>query len=645
MKNYKIKSLLGAVAVSLAFSSCADFLTIEPKTFVSEDNFWNEKADIDQIVAGIYVKMQSEAYIRRCIVWGEVRADNLAEGQNCEAKQTDLYRTLREYLLSSNQYTNWRTFYDIINQCNIIIARAPEVSGKDPSYTQSDVLATQAEVTFIRALSYFYLVRAFKDVPYYTYPIQKDDDAGDIAATDGDVIVRALITDLEAVVSNALKAYPKDENVKSTTYYYDSNSNRVTQNAIYALLADLCLWDNQYQKCIDYAQRVINAKRQEYQEKYSRTVNASSGAPYCFKWDKDTDVDPLSGVSGYPLYPCFSGSGENSYYGNDFDQIFGQGSSFESLFELAFLYGGEGDPYASNTACSLLYGNHLPTSEDGHNEGQGFLAVNESVMDGMTGSGTISKGFDHQYDCRFYANVNTSGSGSVGAASGYVAKFVDAGRTVGTKAQMAELGVKTDNPYGANSKTTITANRNWIFYRLTDVMLMQAEALIESAQYDDYEVMTTDENGSRVPLLDANGDKVTEENLKKAFALIYAVNRRSIIAPTTGSDDANVKSNALKFSGNNATKAGLRVRCLKERRCELMFEGKRWFDLLRYCHREGNATYVKNYVPAKSSGTVPAVYEALFWPYNKYELKNNSLLKQKPYYGEDDTEGNFSSTK
>ena len=173
MKNYNIKSILLAGIACLTLVGCGDFLTIEPKNFVSEDNFWNEKTDIDQMVTGTYTKMQSAAFIQRLIMWGETRSDNITEGLNCQG-QLDIYRTLQEHLLSTNQYADWTSFYAVINQCNIIIERAPEVSEKDPVYTHSDVLATQAEMTYLRALCYFYLVRAFKDVPYYTYAIQSD---------------------------------------------------------------------------------------------------------------------------------------------------------------------------------------------------------------------------------------------------------------------------------------------------------------------------------------------------------------------------------------------------------------------------------------------------------------------------------------
>ncbi len=614
MKHNRIKSIILAGVACLSLSSCGDFLQIEPKTFVSEDNFWNEKKDIDQMVIGVYTKMQSDAYIRRCIMWGETRSDNIGEGLNC-SDQTDIYRTLRENLLSTNQYTSWHAFYSVINQCNTIIARAPEVSEKDPVYTQSDVLATQAEVSFLRDLSYYYLVRAFKDVPYYTYAIQSDEEAGPIAVTSGDQIISELIVDLEKVVSNALKAYPKDTNRS-----YNSNCNRVTQSAIYALLADLCLWDGQYQKAADYAQRVIDAKLQEYKEDYAgKTVSTTRGSLAVFKWANSTG-------DGYPLYPCFSGN----YYGNDFNNIFGStGNSFESIFELAFTTNGN-DNYISNSACGALYGNYY--IKDG-NSGKGFLAAHENVAKDPQESSQV---FSHRYDCRYYANLSVESSSSSSSSTAYSTKFVN---------YSVEVSASTSGLPFKQTYVTKVANysdRNWIFYRLTDVMLMQAEALIESAKYDDYEVTTVNEEGARVPLLDGDGNQVYDQDLKKAFELIWTVNRRSIMVPTTENTSAAAK---YELSAKGLSRSMLRDLCIAERRRELMFEGKRWFDMLRRCHREGKVDYIKNHVPAKSGGMTPVNYEALFWPYNKNELKNNSLLEQKPYYGDSDDEGNYSSTK
>ena len=55
--NYIRRGALAAL-MGLTFTSCSDFLNIKPRDIVTEDNFWNEKADIDQFVAGCYASIQ-----------------------------------------------------------------------------------------------------------------------------------------------------------------------------------------------------------------------------------------------------------------------------------------------------------------------------------------------------------------------------------------------------------------------------------------------------------------------------------------------------------------------------------------------------------------------------------------------------------
>ena len=605
MKTYnKIKTLFVASLACIGLVSCGDFLEIEPKTFVSENNFWNEKSDVDNMVTGVYTKLQSSGLIERCIMWGETRSDNITDGLNCERDDKNIYRTLQEQLLETNPYCNWQPFYAVINQCNTIITRAPEVSKKDPAYIESDMRATQAEMAFIRDLCYFYLVRAYKDVPYYTYPIESDEEAQPIAATSGDEIVKNLIADLDSMVNFALKAYPKiDPNNDGVGKKYNSNCNRTTRNAIYALLADLCLWDGQYQRCIDYSQKVIDAKVQEYYDDFSTKQNqsttimivdgvvfSSSSNVELFKWAQDTG-------QGYPLIPCYSGSSSTSAYGADFNSIFGgNGNSFESLFELCFNPSTSESGYLSNWGCARLYGNYLP--KDGTvkaNEGKGYLGVADEVYGDLPNK--AYKVFRNEYDCRFYTSLTPEKPDEY--TSAFAAKYVKSSVSVTANSN-------SNRTLSFISSSMITMSSvvafNWIFYRLTDVMLMQAEALIE---------------------LDPS-----EENLRRAFCLIYAVNRRSIMVPSTASTSV-VTTNELKFTDNNNQDA-MRELCKAERRRELMFEGKRWFDMLRYYRRSGRL----DQIPQKAMAEKITNPEKLYWPYYYLDLRNNENLDQKAAYGQ-----------
>ena len=144
---------------------------------------------------------------------------------------------------------------------------------------------------------------------------------------------------------------------------------------------------------------------------------------------------------------------------------------------------------------------------------------------------------------------------------------------------------------------------NWILYRLTDVMLMEAEALVE------------------------RNDSVAND-LRKAFDLTNAVYSRSnLSAPDKDS---------LAFS-SYGTQSEMRDLVLLERQRELMFEGKRWFDLVRKARREGTNGPMLDL--AKRKYNKPEAVKSkwikpdmLYLPIYEEELKVNTLLKQNPEY-------------
>lgn len=602
MKKHIAKYFLLATVASLTLSSCGDFLAIEPKDRVSEDNFWNEEKDIEQMVTGTYVKLQNQDIIQRCIIWGEARSNNIGGGNNYKTN-LDVYNVLRENLTPTNAYTSWTSFYAVINQCNTIIERSAEVHEKAPSYTYSEMLATQAEMTFLRDLCYFYLVRAFKDVPYYTNAIQADEQVKPIAPTNGDEIVRKMITELETVLPNAIKVYP-DDNESGV----ESDCNRVTQTSIYALLADLCLWDNQYDKCVEYSDSVISAKRREYEELLKE---GSANNLYNYSWSGDDSKRT------YPLIPTYQGS-MVGYGGASFNAIFGgstyaTGNSFESIFELAFNPRGTSDNNEKNYAVGVLYGNYY--SRDG-NAGKGLLAASDKVApDVVNKSGKV---FEHNYDARFYENLYDE-EGTY--ATAYPTKYV------ATNIYIESLTPESNNMAWKVNKTMRSTtgdyiNTNWIFYRLTDVMLMQAEALIERAASDN--LSTTD----------GAGTVTYDDDLRRAFGLIWCVNRRSVMeAPSTS-----IVGKTYELKERN-TRVDLRQLCKEERRRELMFEGKHFFDVIRYCRRENKLN-----IEAKSGAARISQFDALYWPYNKNEVKVNSLLDQKAYYANSSDDEKYGKT-
>ena len=60
----------GVAAAAAPLTSCSDFLEIEPLNEIVLDNFWNEKADVDGIIAGCYSGLQDDGLVRR--IWNEL---------------------------------------------------------------------------------------------------------------------------------------------------------------------------------------------------------------------------------------------------------------------------------------------------------------------------------------------------------------------------------------------------------------------------------------------------------------------------------------------------------------------------------------------------------------------------------------------
>ncbi|MDD3387080.1 MAG: RagB/SusD family nutrient uptake outer membrane protein [Prevotella sp.] len=575
-RNKTFYHIIASVCLMMGMSSCSDFLQVEPQNEIILEKFWNEKADVDGIIFGCYSAMQSDNILMRMMVWGEFRSDNISRGLNLN-RDNSLESVLKENLTASNAYTTWDQFYDIINRCNTLIKYAPQVAEKDPSFSLSELKADIAEVSALRDLCYFYLIRTFRDVPYTTVAFTDDNQVMDLPATSFDNVLDSLITNLESVKDEAVKAYPSGT---STQELYQTS--RITQEAIHAMLCEMYLWKQDYQKCIQYADLVINAKKLQAEEKQKTS----------------TTVSDYSKFGGYPLI-SESSYGSLTTFGNAYTQIFGEGNSSESILELTFM---PDDNMPSNGAVNLCYGfgiGGVPT--------MGYGAPSTYVSDVTTTANNGLNDVFMKYDSRYYENILAKTS---------------IGKYLYTRSSI-DFSSTNPNLYYGGVYSEKRNKSNWIIYRLTDIMLMKAEA---EAQLISNEQDLSDQD---------------KNYLNSAFSLVTAVNKRSICQ--------NVLKDTLDPK-KYLTKADMENLVLEERHRELMFEGKRWYDLVRKSRRDGNTKYLSGQVLQKYTSNTSAIQDklakmdAIFWPYNIDELKVNKNLKQNPAFGSGES-GNYDTTK
>ena len=86
-----LMGLMGLMGVT----GCSGFLEIEPQNEIILEKFWNEKADVETVVAGCYSAMQEGNVIKRMMVWGEFRSDNIGPGNNV-GSDANLEKILKE---------------------------------------------------------------------------------------------------------------------------------------------------------------------------------------------------------------------------------------------------------------------------------------------------------------------------------------------------------------------------------------------------------------------------------------------------------------------------------------------------------------------------------------------------------------------
>ena len=546
---------------SILLTGCSDFLDIEPMNSTVLENYWKEKADVTSTVNGCYEALASEDVIKRFAVWGELRSENVMIGTlngNYSNTYNNLNEMLKENLLPNNEMCNWSSVYNVINRCNIVCHYAPEVEQIDPNYTYSELKATIAEMKTIRALCYFYLIRTFRDVPYVTEPSIDDNQNYVVPATSFDVILDSLINDLESVKDDAQRRYSVEKVSNKSIYVPAENNSRITRWAVYALLADLYLWKGDWDNVVKYCDLVMDYKKQQYDE--------------LIQLDQITDMDLYDGVP--MILEAIKGQQDA---GNAYSSIFGQGNSFESIFELYY----NGNTGQENKWVSNFYGN-------GSNS-VGLLKASDILMDGFkTDQNQI---WLSQKDCRAYENLQSEGT------SYAITKY--------TRPTATFRPGKTD----INNSRRSTSDANWIFYRLSDVMLMKAEALILRDKSD----------------------------WPEAFKLINNVYKRANnITPetTTGS---------LSYETYSTSTAAMEDLLFAERHREFMFEGKRWFDLVRLARRDGKTERLVSCAIRKYRQDINVIKIKLtdpnyiYYPYAKSELKVNPLLVQNPAYdkGED----------
>ena len=616
MKNIKknIKLFAAVAATAMGVSSCS--LDMLPLNDVVLENFWTDKTDVESVVASCYQATKEGSYISNMIVWGEGRSDNVAVGNSIPAALNSI---MVGSLKTTNPYCDWSSMYNVINRCNTVIYYAPKVAEKDPNYTPSDLNITLAECKFLRAYSYLTLIKTFKNVPFSFEPSIDDSEDFRVPQSTFENIIDTLIMDIEACKDYAPRKY-------SDVAF---NTGKVTRVAMYALLAELYLWKasdynlpveeqkEAYARCIEACDWVLNFKIQQYKSKDTNGVDITE------------QVDDVWDIFGYPLlsekkYLNASMNGEvvpNGFYSN-----FSECGSFESLFEIPFKYESK---LENNAAVAEMYGYFA------NNGGlKQHLKANQNLMTtiptGTTYVNSENNLFPERTDVRSLLAF-TWEEGNSFEISKYVVSMPSC--NYNGSGMISETAYKNRMVMPRSEGMHF---ESWIIYRLPEIMLFRAEAEIElAALIDENAVPTTGDmtyrDGSSI--LESASDLYAD-----AYNLITAVYIRSNPGAVSSK---RLNTNAPQLTQFNG-RAAFETYLMTERRRELLFEGKRYYDLVRRARREGNTDKFSTALASKFTGGTSSLkikmkmMDFMYMPILKSQMQVNPYLVQNPAFADEE---------
>lgn len=252
MKKYNIRYFALLLLFVLVGTGCDDYLEENSVSYQTTDSYYVDEDGFESLVNACYTPLRDIITTRDLVFFGTDMftsvAWNLAEEGNTGSALNTYNSTLNSETGAVSSL--WSTLYEEVSICNTAITRSDNIEGMD-----EDLLAIRvAEAKVLRALSFFYLVQQYGDVPM---PLEETTTAShEVTRVAQATVYQQIIADLEECEA----ILPTQD---------ETDYGRVTQGLAQFLLAKVYLtrgWnydgalggsDADFDKAIEYADKVI----------------------------------------------------------------------------------------------------------------------------------------------------------------------------------------------------------------------------------------------------------------------------------------------------------------------------------------------------------------------------------------------------
>jgi hypothetical protein len=295
----KILSLIFLTVILVGNNGCKDFLEPEFKTDIILTNYGNTPTEANLILNQAYVDLRDNS-LTGSVYWQFFTTDYSVPPAATSLSLSNIAKMSYD-ATDGEIFSIWTAHYRAISRPNFLIEKTATNLAKQPSATDAAAWTKiDAEARFLRAFSYFNLVRLFRNVPIITQYFTKLEDINNVSNATGDKmkeqeakVYDLIIADLDLAIKNLPDA---------------SDVGRCEKGAAQALLAKVYLTrasiakhrdktgegTADYQKVIDLTAAIMNSKRyalkQYYPDNFIRDKQ-HSGANETIFWLEFNETD------------------------------------------------------------------------------------------------------------------------------------------------------------------------------------------------------------------------------------------------------------------------------------------------------------------------------------------------------------------
>jgi hypothetical protein len=248
--------------------SCKKILDTQSRLYIDQSQSIVDKRSAQAALVGAYNALSQNTYQGNTFRYvTNLLSDNIKwVGNTPTNREFDVYAV---FATNTRVQELWSAIYKTTNIANNIIENVPRIN--DVTLDQTERNKERGEAFFLRALSYFDLVRLWGNVPIVSKATETPIDVKDVKNSSPSQVYQFIENDLDSA-----------ETLLPATV----NRNRANQYTAKALKARLYLYEKKWVKAEDYATQIINDSADfKLVKSYSQFYAAKNSSESIFEVD------------------------------------------------------------------------------------------------------------------------------------------------------------------------------------------------------------------------------------------------------------------------------------------------------------------------------------------------------------------------